>query len=486
MARHLLRVRRRHATVPDVVTHGAAIGACDQGQHHQPSLHPLRAAQRHAIVPEAVTFGYAALTGGSACWPHIACVRRSAMPACRLRLPTVPPSAWAERGPQHPRACHPARARQRHTLVREGGTYGAAIFAGEQGKQLQQNLRGRRRHAPCTSASPNGLPSGQQRLLASHLLRAMQSQACVPDEVSHGAAVCACKRGGPQHQQAWHLSCARRRRYAIMLVADTHSAAICACERASSPQQTSQLARATRRHANVLEGFAYIAAVSAGHAGLTPRPCEAAVLRHRVGRGRSQHCHKRGRKGQQHQRSSHLARAMRRHANVPEVFAYIAAVSAGHSATSPSRLVIPYECCSAMPSRRLWSPTALPAARAGKGACSIRGPYLSYVRCCALRPRRGRPPTRPPSAGAKSSRARQRPAIVPLASVAGLEARGAEGTVSDATPVDSGPALRPVEPGQPPDRWGEVGASWWGSAGFLARAVQGRLWGSYRLQGRGS
>jgi len=47
-------------------------------------------------------------------------------------------------------------------------------------------------------------------------------------------------------------------------------------------------------------------------------------------------------------------------------------------------------------------------------------------------------------------------AIVPPASEADMEALGAEDTESDATPVDFGPALCPAEPGQPPDRWGDV------------------------------
>jgi len=56
-ALHLSLAVRCHAIVPDVVTHGAAIGVCDKYQQHQPTLNLLRASQHHAFVPEAVTYG---------------------------------------------------------------------------------------------------------------------------------------------------------------------------------------------------------------------------------------------------------------------------------------------------------------------------------------------------------------------------------------------------------------------------------------------
>jgi len=74
-----------------------------------------------------------------------------------------------------------------------------------------QLLRVRQRHAfePVViayRAAVGARAKGQRRLLASHLLRARQSHACVPDEVFLQCCRQRGKEGGPQHQQASHPS----------------------------------------------------------------------------------------------------------------------------------------------------------------------------------------------------------------------------------------------------------------------------------------
>ena len=84
-------------------------------------------------------------------------------------------------------------------------------------------------------------------------------------------------------------------------------------------------------------------------------------------------CHQRVRKFQQHKRALHLFRAMRRHAIVPDVIAYGAAISVRGSSSSTSRHYVSYEGCGAMPLRRMWAT----AATGGRSVASV----LSGERC---------------------------------------------------------------------------------------------------------
>jgi len=109
---------RRHATVPEVVTSSAAIGACEKEQQCQQASHLLREMrQRQDIVPEVIT--------------HDASIS-----AC-------------EKG-QQPAGLIPLVSDAAPYTVPEVITHSAAISACEKGQRCQQalrHLRTRQHHA---------------------------------------------------------------------------------------------------------------------------------------------------------------------------------------------------------------------------------------------------------------------------------------------------------------------------------------------------
>jgi len=137
---------------------------------------------------------------------------------------------------------------------------------------------------------------------------------------------------GQQRQQALHLL---RAMLGNAIVPDevTYRAAISVCKRVRS--------RALQRHVIVPDVAAYSAAISA---------CEP---------------------GQQHRQSLCLLRATRRYAIVLDVVTCSTALSACERVNSTSRPHISCGRCSAMSSRRMWSFTGLPPARAIEPAALV-------------------------------------------------------------------------------------------------------------------
>jgi len=85
-------------------------------------------------------------------------------------------------------------------------------------------------------------------------------------------------------------------------------------------------------------------------------------------------------KGQHYKQALHLLRAMQRHAIVPDVVIYGAAICVRESSSSTNGLYISHVRCGAMPSFRTWSPTVLPSAGAISASSASR-PYIFYERC---------------------------------------------------------------------------------------------------------
>jgi len=187
---------------------------------------------------------------------------------------------------------------------------------------------------------------GQQHQQALLLLRALKRHAIVPDVITYGAAISVsnkCQR----HQQASYLLRARRR-YAIAPAVIACSTAISVCVMSKQHQQALHLLRAMQCQAIASDEVTYRAALRpAASAGLTSLSCDA-VPCHRAGCSPLQYCNQRARVGRQHQQALHLLRR-----------------------------------CGAMPSRRIWSPTALPSACV-KIASSTSWPCISDERCCAM------------------------------------------------------------------------------------------------------
>jgi len=187
----------------------------------------------------------------------------------------------------------------------------------------------------------------------------------VPEVITYGAAISACNKC-QQHQRALYLLRAMRR-CAIVPVVIACSAAISVCVKSKQRQQALHLLHATRGQAVASDVVTYSAALRpAASAGLTSLPCEA-VPCHRAGCDYLQRSIQRARVGRQYLQALHLLRR-----------------------------------CGAMPSRRIWSPTALPSAcvriagsPAGRASltsdavpCHRAG--CGYLQCCNLRVRIGR------------------------------------------------------------------------------------------------
>jgi len=85
----------RPSIVPEVVTCGAAVGACERGQQSRQNLPLLGAMRRGAIVQDGVVCGAtrsACERASSTCRLHISYVQRGALPSRRKGSPAVPPS----------------------------------------------------------------------------------------------------------------------------------------------------------------------------------------------------------------------------------------------------------------------------------------------------------------------------------------------------------------------------------------------------------
>jgi len=112
-----------------------------------------------------------------------------------------------------------------------------------------------------------------------------------------------------------------------------------------------------------------------GPAASVGRTCLASVAApcRRARWGYLQGGHQRVRKGQQRKQALHHLRAMQRHAPVPEVANYGAAISGCGSSSSASRLCLSYVRCRAKPSCRVCLLTVLPSACAEGPAAPAAG-----------------------------------------------------------------------------------------------------------------
>jgi len=151
-------------------------------------------------------------------------------------------------------------------------------------------------------------------------LRALQRHSTVPEVVTSSADI-SVREKGQQHQRALPRLREMPRQVVVPGVV-TYGAAISGCDAEGRRSQQDFAPDVSTRSA----AFSAGEKGPAGPSELTSLKCDAALC-HRAGCGHLLRCHKRVRKGQQHQQASHLVRATRRHAIVPEVSAYSAAIS---------------------------------------------------------------------------------------------------------------------------------------------------------------
>jgi len=134
----------------------------------------------------------------------------------------------------------------------------------------------------CAAASVCKWDQQPQRAL--HLLRALQRHAMVPDVTTHGAAVSAGSKC-QQHQQALRLSRAMRRCASVPVVIAC-SAAISVCGKSKRHQQALHLLPAARGQAVASDVVTHSAALTpAASAGRTSLSCKRTRSRRRGGPG---------------------------------------------------------------------------------------------------------------------------------------------------------------------------------------------------------
>jgi len=196
---------RHHASVPDVVAHGAAIGACESSRstsrydfsYDRCCALPLRRMRATGGSTPAYLCGVAGSPGGirrrRAGSPMSAGAsggRCGARAPCRLCLRTLLPSARVRRAGRASGLCSPAercstmpsrrRCRQRQQVLHLS-------------RALQRRIVG----LVVTVCSPafSVCERGSQHRRASLLSRAMRGHAIVPDVITHGAAISGCDQG---------------------------------------------------------------------------------------------------------------------------------------------------------------------------------------------------------------------------------------------------------------------------------------------------